>query len=89
MSTKHSTEDGGYGAGNLVGSSESGLRSAIEGREALEAARERAAPRPTGRERPDRGHASPRPSGLHVDPRADAPVPDATHTTQTPRPRRP
>ncbi|WP_133478627.1 hypothetical protein [Cognatilysobacter segetis] len=30
-------EEGGYGAGNLVGSSESGLRAAIESREAVDA----------------------------------------------------
>jgi hypothetical protein len=36
-------EDGGYGAGNLVGSDSSGVDSAIEARRAVEASRERAA----------------------------------------------
>ena len=35
-------EDGGYGAPNLVGSDESGLRAAQESREAVRQARERA-----------------------------------------------
>ena len=33
-------EESGYGAGNLVGSSESGLRSAVEGQRALETAQQ-------------------------------------------------
>ena len=44
-------EDGGYGAPNLVGSDESGLRAAQESRDAVREARERATDE-HGRDRP-------------------------------------
>ncbi|GAB1595718.1 hypothetical protein [Lysobacter claricitrinus] len=44
-SSKRPHEDGGYGNSNLVGSDESGLRSAIESRELMDDATHRAAPR--------------------------------------------
>lgn len=48
-------EESGYGAGNLVGSSESGLRSAVEGQRALDSAQQARSERPESRERRDEG----------------------------------
>ena len=69
-------EDGGYGASNLVGSNESGLRSAMEGRRALDAARADESPRSDDAKRADADLGRLAGEGRAGGPRAGTPMLD-------------